>query len=118
MYRTKEDITAALRRIVHASAKDTLQNWKAPFVHVGGSGTHYPLAENDPNWDLIPKFHTGYSVGPFRPAITEAQEFLDDNRNAAFLDLKATCLTQTTLKDISGNVVLKLTLLLTSLRLS
>lgn len=79
MYRTKEDITAALRRIVHASAKDTLQNWKAPFVHVGGSGTHYPLAENDPNWDLMPKFHTGYSVGPFRPEIAEAQEFLDDD---------------------------------------
>jgi hypothetical protein len=79
MYTTKENIIARLQKLVHRSAKDTLQNWRAPFVHVGGAGTHYPLDERDPNWNFAPKFGTGFSMGPFTPQVTEAQEFLDDN---------------------------------------
>jgi hypothetical protein len=78
MYRTKDQVKAILKKLVQRSAKDTLQNWKAPFVHVGGSGTHFPLAKDDPNWELIPKFGTGYSMGPFKPEVTEAQQYLDD----------------------------------------
>lgn len=79
MYSTKEDITARLHKLVHRSANDILQNWRAPFVHIGGAGTHYPLDESDPNWEVIPKFRTGYSMGPFSPTVTKAQEFLDDS---------------------------------------
>lgn len=79
MYTSKEDIISRLQKFVHRSAKDTLQNWRAPFVHVGGAGTHYPLPESDPNWDFVTKFGTGFSMGPFTPEVTEAQELLDDN---------------------------------------
>lgn len=78
MYRTKDQVKAILKNLVQRSSKDTLQNWKAPFVHVGGSGTHFPLAKDDPNWEFIPKFGTGYSMGPFKPEVTEAQQYLDD----------------------------------------
>jgi hypothetical protein len=83
MYCSKEAITARLRRLVGGSAKDSLQVWRAPFVHVGGAGTYYPMHESDGSWELMPKFRTGYSMGPFSPEVAEAQAVLDSNLKCA-----------------------------------
>ncbi|KAG0649635.1 hypothetical protein D0Z07_3661 [Hyphodiscus hymeniophilus] len=79
LYESKEAIEARLKRIHNASTKETLSEWRAPFVHVGGSGTYYPMADNDVNGDLVPKFRTGYSMGPFSSKVSQAQEALDDD---------------------------------------
>lgn len=78
MYSSREDIAARLHQLVCTSAKDTLHHWCAPFVHIGGAGTHYPINESDENWELMPRFRTGYSMGPFTTTVSEAQELLDD----------------------------------------
>ena len=79
LYETKEEIEARLRRLLNASRKETLQEWRAPFVHVGGSGTYYPMHDDDVSGDLMPKFRTGYSMGPFSTSVSEAQEVLDND---------------------------------------
>ena len=77
LYESKEAIEARLRPLLSSSSKDTLQEWRAPFVHVGGAGTYYPLHDSDVNGDLMPKFRTGYSMGPFSSPVSQAQEVLD-----------------------------------------
>jgi hypothetical protein len=79
LYERKEDIEARLRRLHNTSTKESLQEWRAPFVHVGGSGTYYPLHDNDINGDLRPKFRTGYSMGPFESQVAQVQDLLDDD---------------------------------------
>lgn len=79
MYNTRQDIIARFHRLLRTSGKDTLQNWRAPFVNIGGAGTHYPMLVSDENWELRPKFSTGYSMGPFSSAVAGAQELLDDD---------------------------------------
>jgi hypothetical protein len=74
LYETKEAVEARIRRVMSRSAKETLQNWKAPFVHVGGSGTFYPMHDSDVNEDLMPKFRTGYSMGPFSPSVAPVRD--------------------------------------------
>jgi hypothetical protein len=79
MYNTKEAIIARMKRLLASSTKDSLQEWRAPFLHVGGSGTYYPVHESEATWDLMPKFRTGYSMGPFSPSVAQVQEVLDDD---------------------------------------
>ena len=79
LYQSKEAIEARLKRLLNTSTKETLQEWRAPFVHIGGSGTYYPMHDNDVNGDLMPKFRTGYSMGPFSSPVSQAQEALDDD---------------------------------------
>ena len=79
LYESKEVIEARLKRLLTRSTKDTLQEWRAPFVHVGGAGTYYPLHDSDINGELMPKFRTGYSMGPFSSPVSQAQEILDDD---------------------------------------
>jgi hypothetical protein len=77
LYESKETVEGRIRRVMARTAKETLQEWKAPFVHVGGSGTFYPMPESDVNGDnggLMPKFRTGYSMGPFAPSIGPVQD--------------------------------------------
>jgi hypothetical protein len=79
-YESKESIIERTKRRIRSSSKDTLQNWRAPFVNVGRAGTFYPMRDGDVNEELMPKTRTGYSMGPFSEAIAQAQdEFLDDN---------------------------------------
>jgi hypothetical protein len=81
LYESQEAITARLKRLLTTSTKDTLQEWRAPFVHVGGSGTYYPMHDSDVNSDLMPKFRTGYSFGPFDSRVAQAWKVLDDDMN-------------------------------------
>ena len=81
MYQSKEAIEARLRRLVASSSKDTLHEWRAPFVNIGGAGTYYPTPDNDINGELMPKFGTGYSMGSFSSTVSEAQENLDEDMN-------------------------------------
>ena len=79
LYESKEAIEGRLKKFLDSSTKETLQHWRAPFVHLGGSGTFYPMHDGNVDGDLIPKFRTGYSMGPFSPSITQAQEVMEDD---------------------------------------
>jgi hypothetical protein len=74
MYETREAVEARLKRLLSSTANDSLQEWKAPFVHVGGAGTFYPMHDNDVNEEMMPKFRTGFSMGPFSPSVAPLQE--------------------------------------------
>jgi hypothetical protein len=74
MYESREAVEARLKRLLSSTANESLQEWKAPFVHVGGAGTFYPMHDNDVSEDLMPKFRTGYSMGPFSPSVVPIQE--------------------------------------------
>lgn len=74
LYESKESVEARLKRVLSGTTKDTLQEWKAPFVHLGGSGTFYPIQESEVDGDLMPKFRTGYSMGPFSQSVTPVQD--------------------------------------------
>lgn len=76
-YEKKEAIKARLLRKLAGTTSDSLQNWQAPFTHVGGAGTFYPW--DNTTEDLMPKFRTGYSMGPFTPEVTQIEEILDDD---------------------------------------
>ncbi|CAG8983651.1 hypothetical protein HYALB_00004082, partial [Hymenoscyphus albidus] len=76
-YEKKEAIKARLMRRLAATRNDTLQHWQAPFTHVGGAGTFYPW--DNTNEDFVPRFRTGYSMGPFTPEVTQVEEVLDDD---------------------------------------
>jgi len=79
-YESRESIIERTKRQIRSSSKDTLQNWRAPFVNVGRAGTFYPMRDGDVDEELMPKIRTGYSMGPFSESIAQAQdEFLDDN---------------------------------------
>lgn len=78
MYRSREDIAERFHKLVRTSVKESLHDWRAPFVHIGGSGTHYPINESDETWELMPKFCTGYSMGPFTTTVSGAEGLLDD----------------------------------------
>ncbi|KAA8576826.1 hypothetical protein EYC84_006874 [Monilinia fructicola] len=64
-YETKEESKARFRKALGSSAKEPLQEWRAPFVHLGGAGTYYPNQGPNTDNELMPKFRTGFSMGPF-----------------------------------------------------
>ncbi|TVY33627.1 hypothetical protein LSUB1_G006838 [Lachnellula subtilissima] len=77
-YESRESIIDRTKRQIRSSSKDSLQNWRAPFINVGRAGTFYPL--RDGGDELMPKLRTGYSMGPFTEAIAQTQdEFLDES---------------------------------------
>lgn len=78
LYDSYEAIEARLRRTMSSTSKDSLSQWQQPFVHVGGAGTYYPMSENDAG-DLMPKFRTGFSMGPFSQPASKAQELLEND---------------------------------------
>ncbi|KAJ8069809.1 hypothetical protein OCU04_000224 [Sclerotinia nivalis] len=73
-YETMENCVSRFQKILNSSAKDTLQNWRAPFVHLGGAGTYYPNQRPDTDNEFMPKFRTGFSMGPFSAAFTPLLE--------------------------------------------
>lgn len=79
MYETKETVIARLTKFLKASDKESLSEWRNPFVHIGGSGTFYPNHDSDIEADLMPKFRTGYSMGPFNSTVGEAQDLMQDD---------------------------------------
>ncbi len=80
-FETREDIAMRLKRGMQATSKDSLYTWRAPFVHLGGSGTYYPQNETL-NGPMMPKFRTGMSMGPFSSPVINTREtaMFDDFR--------------------------------------
>lgn len=80
-FETREQIETRLKNSVETNTKDSLFHWKAPFVHLGGAGTYYPLDEGVAG-SLMPKFRTGMSMGPFSPSVMDTKDtaMLDDFR--------------------------------------
>ncbi|CAD6441532.1 9d2a2723-8fd5-4ea9-b65c-d7fdfe38da00 [Sclerotinia trifoliorum] len=73
-YETMENVISRLQRVLGSSSKESLQNWRAPFVHLGGAGTYYPNQGPDTDNEFMPKFRTGFSMGPFPAALTPVWE--------------------------------------------
>jgi hypothetical protein len=78
MYENKESIKARLKAQIASSSKESLQEWRAPFVHMGGSGTFYPMRDSSTE-ELMPKFRTGYSMGPFSQQISGVQDLIQED---------------------------------------
>jgi hypothetical protein len=80
-FETREEIAMRLKRGLETSSKDSLFAWRAPFVHLGGSGTYYPQNETLTG-PMMPKFRTGMSMGPFSPPVINTREtaMFDDFR--------------------------------------
>jgi hypothetical protein len=80
-FETREDIAMRLKRAMETNSKDSLYAWRAPFVHLGGSGTYYPQNETL-SGPMMPKFRTGMSMGPFSPPVINTREtaMFDDFR--------------------------------------
>lgn len=76
-YESKEESVARFRKALSCSVKEPLQEWRAPFVHLGGAGTYYPNQSRDTDNDLMPKFRTGFSMGPFSSAFTPVRESIN-----------------------------------------
>lgn len=56
----QEHFAAVLKRGV----KESLHVWGAPFIHIGGAGTHYPRAESSGDWTERPNLWNVRSIGP------------------------------------------------------
>ncbi|KFY32181.1 hypothetical protein V493_00433 [Pseudogymnoascus sp. VKM F-4281 (FW-2241)] len=75
LFRTKEQLLAALvEKLERSSSKTLLNMWSAPFVHLGGSGTYYPQPEQDISSNMMPKLRTGRSMGPLTSDAMSARE--------------------------------------------
>lgn len=81
LFRTKEQLMKAITdRMERTTGRGLLNVWSAPFVHVGGSGTYYPLPEEDITSNLMPKVRTGRSMGPLTPeAMSTREKHMIDN---------------------------------------
>ncbi|KAM0141438.1 hypothetical protein ACHAP3_002302 [Botrytis cinerea] len=78
-FETKEECIARFQRILNNSSKESLHEWRYPLVHLGGSGTYYPNQDSDTDNELMPKFRTGFSMGPFPTACTPLLENISPN---------------------------------------
>ncbi|THV49254.1 hypothetical protein BGAL_0204g00080 [Botrytis galanthina] len=78
-FQTKEECIARFQRIMNASSKESLQEWRYPLVHLGGSGTYYPNQDSDTDNELMPKFRTGFSMGPFPTVVTPLLETISSD---------------------------------------
>ncbi|QSZ35548.1 hypothetical protein DSL72_008418 [Monilinia vaccinii-corymbosi] len=78
-YETKEESEARFRKALGSSAKESLQEWRAPFVHLGGAGTYYPNQGPDTDNDLMPKFRTGFSMGPFSASFKPTRDSISSD---------------------------------------
>lgn len=79
LYESEEAIKSRLTRLMAKSTKETLQDWRAPFVHIGGAGTYYPMHNSEVNGELMPKFRTGYSMGPFSPSAARVEGLMEED---------------------------------------
>jgi hypothetical protein len=71
-FETKQEIMERMRAGLDKTSKDPMYNWRHPFAHLGGAGTHYPLDER--MGKAMPQFDGGMSMGPWPPAVLEARE--------------------------------------------
>jgi hypothetical protein len=76
-YETEEQIKARVISVMNSTAKDSLSKWSAPYVHIGGAGTHYPAPNSDMDTGMMPKFRTGLSMGPFSTEMAAAGDYVE-----------------------------------------
>ncbi|KFX92642.1 hypothetical protein V490_05279 [Pseudogymnoascus sp. VKM F-3557] len=75
LFRTREQLMKSVTdRMERTTGKGLLNIWSSPFVHVGGSGTYYPLPDEDISSNLMPKVRTGRSMGPLTNEAMSARE--------------------------------------------
>lgn len=75
LYESPAEITARLKRLISGTREDSLHNWRAPFYHIGGNGTHYPQPEHTLGDDKTLKYgEHGRSMGPFSAATSQFED--------------------------------------------
>ncbi|KAI1498327.1 hypothetical protein F5X99DRAFT_394000 [Biscogniauxia marginata] len=67
LFETMEEIRTRMLSTLARMRDEPLNNWKQPFHHVGGSGTHYSAEEGVPTAysDSAPFPNSGFGIGPF-----------------------------------------------------
>lgn len=83
-YETKEECITRFQRALNSSTKESLNEWRAPFVHLGGAGTYYPNQGSIPDNEFMPKFRTGFSMGPFSAAFSPVWENIGSDMKCKF----------------------------------
>ncbi|VUC24929.1 unnamed protein product [Clonostachys rosea] len=66
-YETREEICRRMGDTIRKSRDKTLNNWKHPFINLGGAGLFYP--DMNSAWQS-----TGVSMGPFSASIEETRD--------------------------------------------
>ncbi|MCJ1401344.1 hypothetical protein MMC11_004556, partial [Xylographa trunciseda] len=62
-----KSIAAKLREHLMKSTKESLENWNAPLLHLGGAGLHFPRIIHNDEDQLPDNWEAAQSVGPYKP---------------------------------------------------
>ncbi|KAI1632906.1 hypothetical protein F4809DRAFT_57577 [Biscogniauxia mediterranea] len=78
LFETLEQTRNRLLGVLSRMKDEPLNNWKMPFHHVGGAGTHYASKDGLPNayLDAAPFVNNGYGMGPFGESIMRIRDGL------------------------------------------
>lgn len=63
-YVTIDQMRERFRKILTRGTRDPLDCWSAPFIHLGGAGTHYPRKDENGNIIQPPNTWNVRSIGP------------------------------------------------------
>lgn len=61
---TVECLQEHFATVLKRGVKESLHVWGAPFIHIGGAGTHYPREESSGDWTERPNVWNVRSIGP------------------------------------------------------
>ena len=70
-FRSIHDLRERFRTLLSKGPHDPLELWDAPFLHIGGAGTHYPRKDAFGNPIPLMNSWTVKRIGPQRKAIVE-----------------------------------------------
>ena len=79
-FTSMDGLRSKLLRTLRDGSKECLEDWTAPYIHVGGAGTHYP--QRDESGIIIPRPNswTVKSIGPQRRVLFQSVYDPTDHR--------------------------------------
>jgi len=63
-FKTIDQLRDRFLYVLQRGVGESLENWHAPFIHLGGAGTHYPLKDANGNIIQRPNSYTVRRIGP------------------------------------------------------
>ncbi|KAH7151690.1 hypothetical protein B0J13DRAFT_246464 [Dactylonectria estremocensis] len=94
-FESRREIACRLLASLLCTSQETLNNWKVPFTNLGGAGLHHfpstdgigcisdcelPLGNQGLPEPFKPHEMTGFSMGPFNPAVEATRDMRVDHR--------------------------------------
>lgn len=76
-YLSLEQLRTRFKIMLSRSVDEDLDFWEAPFIHLGGAGTHYP--RKDANGTVVPKKNnwTVRQIGPLEKRMVRVENVMD-----------------------------------------